>query len=138
MIRNPDQTRQWQIASILFWLILLGWHGLVMGPLWSDGDPDLKLLHESPRDQSWVTVDLRTDPLARLQLISGIGPGLAAKIVTARMERERAGLSALPCRCTFMQIPGLPDRALMDAGPWVLPLPCPGFECLHDDQAGER
>ena len=106
-----------------------------MGPLWSDGDPDLKLLHESPRDQSWVTVDLRTDPLARLQLISGIGPGLAAKIVTARGERERAGLPALPCRCTFMQIPGLPDRALMDAGPWVLPLPCPGFECRHSNQA---
>ena len=62
-----------------------------MGPLWSDGDPDLKLLHESPRDQSWVTVDLRTDPLARLQLISGIGPGLAAKIVTARMEKRASG-----------------------------------------------
>ena len=106
-----------------------------MGPLWPVGDSDFKLLHEGSGDRSIVTVDLRTDPLARLQLISGIGPGLAAKIVTARSEREQAGLPALPCRCTFMQIPGLPDRALMDAGPWVLPLPCPGFECRHADQA---
>ena len=133
--RNPDDARQRQQASMLFWLIVLGLHGLLMGPLWPGEEAEVILLHEGTRAGSSITVDLRVDSLPRLQLISGIGPGLAAKIIDAREERKRAGLAGFPCRCRVMQIPGVPDRALIDAGPWVLPLPCPGFECRHPEES---
>ena len=114
-------------------MILLGLHGLLMGPLWTSEGSDLRLLQEAVGEDPLLKVDLRIDPLPRLQLISGIGPGIAARIIEARQRVKQEMMPEFPCRCAFMNLPGVPDRALIEAGPWVLPLPCPGFKCLHGD-----
>ncbi len=130
---RPDWAGVEDRAWILLWLGLLATHAILMGPVFSGSSTDPELSTESLGSDPLVTVDLCRDPLPRLLLISGIGSGLAGKIIEARHQRQQYRDPPFPCRCAVTRIPGVPDRALLEAGPWLLPLPCPGNVCLNPD-----
>ena len=82
-----------------------------------------------------VGVDLGTDPISRLLLIEGIGSVTAQKIT-----RARVGDSGFRCLCQVMRVAGVPDRPLLEAGPWLSPRPCIGGPemCQHPGTESSR
>lgn len=78
-------------------------------------------------------VDLRKDSIQRLVLIEGVGPALAGRIIRARQELQSSGTQTFSCRCVVTRIAGVPNRVIMDAGAWLLPLPCPKSACRYED-----
>ncbi|OUU22621.1 MAG: hypothetical protein CBC13_07500 [Planctomycetia bacterium TMED53] len=133
---RPKSTGVEERAWFLLWLGLVAFHVVLAGPVlsgpaFSGGTMEPVILSEGLALDPLVKVDLRVDPLQKLLLVSGIGPGLAGKIIEARNELKLKRLQPFQCRCSVMRIPGVPDRALLEAGPWLLPLPCPGQQCLY-------
>ena len=151
MFWNPEEARTGQRAGILFWCLVIGLHGLLMGSLgshknlWPQQKTEAILLREASGVDPLLTVDLRTDSLPQLMLVSGIGPGLAGRIIEARQQRALENRPPFPCRCVVSRVPGVPDRALFEAGPWLLPRPCSQWKCENmeidsplEDRRGSR
>ncbi len=145
MFWNPEEARTGQRAGILFWCLVIGLHGLLMGSLYPHQKTEAILLREAPGVDPLLTVDLRTDSLSQLMLVSGIGPGLAGRIIEARQQRVLENRPPFPCRCVVSRVPGVPDRALFEAGPWLLPRPCLQWKCENmeidsplEDSRGSR
>lgn len=133
MLLSPEEARTGQRAGILFWCLVIILHGLLMGSLWPRQKTEAILLRDAIGVDPMVTVDLRTDPLPQLLLVSGIGPGLAGRIIEARQQRVMEKRPPFPCRCVVSRVPGVPDRALFEAGPWLLPRPCAQWICENPE-----
>ncbi|MCI0651806.1 MAG: helix-hairpin-helix domain-containing protein [Planctomycetes bacterium] len=59
-------------------------------------------------------IDLNRDPWERLALIDGVGEKLARRI--AGVRAERGGFRSF---AEVLEIPGVPDRKLEEARPWL-------------------
>ncbi|MEC9476105.1 MAG: hypothetical protein VX764_03615 [Planctomycetota bacterium] len=111
-------------GHLLAWGLLLCW-ALLTGGIRAASAPVVV----APQERSGAmpgaeTVDLRRDPVGRLVLIDGIGEVTAQRIVAGR--RSDGGYQ---CLCQILQLPGVPDRPLLEAGPWLLPRPCISGSC---------
>ncbi|MDE0960163.1 MAG: hypothetical protein OSB09_05225 [Planctomycetota bacterium] len=110
------------------WCLLLAW-ALLTGGIGSDVAPArvIERFDQGPVSAA-VGVDLGRDPISRLLLIEGIGSVTAHKIA-----RARTGDRGFLCLCQVMRIGGVPDRPLLQAGPWLRPRPCIGGPemCKH-------
>lgn len=111
-------------GHLLAWGLLLCW-ALLTGGIRAASTPVVVVPQEPRGPMSGAeTVDLRRDPVGRLVLIDGIGEVTAQRIVAGR----RTG-GGYQCLCQILQLPGVPDGPLLEAGPWLLPRPCSSGSC---------
>ncbi len=118
-------------GHLLAWSLLLCWALLTGGIRHSYSSGPVQTLAGDLRVPVSTTVDLATDPASRLVLIEGIGSVTAGKIIQARSEAV-----GYLCLCQVMRVPGVPDRPLQEAGPWLLPKICPDGRCRNLDSHG--
>ncbi len=110
------------------WGLLLAW-ALLTGGVRSE-HPSVRVIDSIDPGPPIATVgvDLGTDPISRLLLIEGIG-----RVTAQKITRARVGDSGFRCLCQVMRVAGVPDRPLLEAGPWLSPRPCNGGPemCQH-------
>ena len=95
-------------AYFLLWL-------LVAFLILTRSDQSAPVIELSNADPSPLSIDLNQDPWERLTLIPGLGKTLAQRIVTFR--EARGGFRTLD---EVKSIPGIPDRAIEEASPWLV------------------
>jgi hypothetical protein len=113
-------------GHLLAWSLLLCWALLTGGIRQSYSSAQVQTLAGELRVPASTSVNLATDPASRLALIEGIGSVTAGKIIQARR-----GVAGYLCLCQVMRVPGVPDRPLQHAGPWLLPKICPNGRCRN-------
>ncbi len=118
-------------GHLLAWSLLLCWALLTGGIRDSYSSAPVQALAGELRVPLSTAVDLATDPASRLMLIEGIGTVTAGKIIQARSDA-----AGYLCLCQVMRVPGVPDRPLQEAGPWLLPKICPDGRCRNLDLHG--
>ena len=74
----------------------------------------------------------KTDKIERL-LSAKSGRSKFGSVTAQKITRARVGDSGFLCLCQVMRVAGVPDRPLLEAGPWLSPRPCNGGPemCQH-------
>ena len=114
-------------GHLFAWGLLLGWALLTGGIRGAPAPVVVNLEDQLGLASVAETVDLRRDPVGRLVLIEGIGEITAQRIVAGRQ-----GAVGYRCLCQILQVPGVPDGPLLEAGPWLIPRPCISGLCRSE------